>query len=83
MTKLLRVFLLEPWIIALYYLGIGQKTKGSEAKAGKGVPWFAFGFIGVATVNSVRSIPITRACTPVTTLGVAPCARAAAAVRYA
>ena len=37
-------------------------------KAGKGVPWFAFGFIGVATVNSVRSIPITRACTPVTTL---------------
>ena len=37
-------------------------------KAGKGVPWFAFGFIGVATVNSVRSIPTTRACTPVTTL---------------
>ena len=25
-TKLLRVFLLEPWIIALYYLGIGQKV---------------------------------------------------------
>ena len=64
-TKLLRVFLLEPWIIALYYLGIGQKTKGSasDPKAGKGVPWFAFGFIGVATVNSVRSIlylPVNR-----------------------
>ena len=55
-TKLLRVFLLEPWIIALYYLGIGQKTKGAEAKAGKGVPWFAFGFIGVATVNTVWGI---------------------------
>ena len=59
-TKLLRVFLLEPWIIALYYLGIGQKKdeackddEACDAKAGKGVPWFAFGFIGVATVNSV------------------------------
>ena len=62
-TKLLRVFLLEPWIIALYYLGIGQKRSGPAAgasadgapaaRAGKGVPWFAFGFIGVATVNSV------------------------------
>ncbi len=58
-TKLLRVFLLEPWIIALYYLGIGQRDRAepaSAAKAGKGVPWFAFGFIGVATVNSVVGI---------------------------
>ena len=58
-TKLLRVFLLEPWIIALYYLGIGQskaRAGSSSAKAGKGVPWFAFGFIGVATVNSVWGI---------------------------
>ena len=56
-TKLLRVFLLEPWIIALYYLGIGQKQadKGG-AKAGKGVPWFAFGFVAVATVNSIWGI---------------------------
>ena len=23
-TKLLRVFLLEPWIVLLFYLGIGQ-----------------------------------------------------------
>ena len=63
-TKLLRVFLLEPWIIALYYLGIGQKkeaTSGGGAdgtgKAGKGVPWFAFGFIGVAAFNSIWGIP--------------------------
>ena len=59
-TKLLRVFLLEPWIIALYYMGIGQSKAGGRAadtkKAGKGVPWFAFGFIGVATVNSVWGI---------------------------
>lgn len=63
-TKLLRVFLLEPWIIALYYLGIGQKAQPKEAaapgaggaKAGKGVPWFAFGFVGVACVNSVWGI---------------------------
>ena len=52
------VFLLEPWIIALYYLGIGQKKSdgaadGGGSKAGKGVPWFAFGFIGVATINSI------------------------------
>ena len=39
-TKLLRVFLLEPWIIALFYLGIGQKKEaGATAKTGKGVPW--------------------------------------------
>ena len=28
-TKLLRVFLLEPWIIVLYYLGIGQSSKAA------------------------------------------------------
>ena len=61
-TKLLRVFLLEPWIILLYYLGIGQPKQqpgaaAEGAKAGKGVPWFAFGFIGVAMVNSVWGIP--------------------------
>ena len=56
-TKLLRVFLLEPWIIALYYLGIGQtKKEGDGPKQGKGVPWFAFGFIGVAMYNSVFGI---------------------------
>ena len=47
----------RPWIIALYYLGIGQKKGAAEqsasGKKGKGVPWFAFGFIGVAMVNSV------------------------------
>ena len=71
-TKLLRVFLLEPWIIALYYLGIGQKktdAAGAEAAVdsskgkGKGVPWFGFGFIGVATVNSVWGIPPSASCT--------------------
>lgn len=56
-TKLLRVFLLEPWIIALYYLGIGQSpTADAGPKQGKGVPWFAFGFIGVAAYNSLFGI---------------------------
>jgi len=56
-TKLLRVFLLEPWIILLFYLGIGQSRASLDsAKKGKGVPWFAFGFIGVATINSVWGI---------------------------
>ena len=59
-TKLLRVFLLEPWIIALYYLGIGHPkdvAKDATGKKGKGVPWFAFGFIGVAAYNSIWGIP--------------------------
>jgi len=56
-TKLLRVFLLEPWIIALYYLGIGQKKDAvAGPKTGKGVPWFAFGFVAVATINSIWGI---------------------------
>jgi uncharacterized integral membrane protein (TIGR00698 family) len=63
-TKLLRVFLLEPWIIALYYLGIGQEKDdtsasvggGAKPGAGKGVPWFAFGFIAMATFNSIWGI---------------------------
>ena len=93
-TKLLRVFLLEPWIIALYYLGIGQKkdpmaslgfasSGGTNAagskKKGKGVPWFAFGFVGVATVNSIWGIP--SACQRVfTTLSAAFLASAMAAL---
>lgn len=61
-TKLLRVFLLEPWIIICFYTGIGRRDRGGgddDASAattgtkGKGVPWFAFGFVAVATVNSV------------------------------
>ena len=32
-TKLLRVFMLEPWIIALYYLGIGQAKGGGDTAA--------------------------------------------------
>ena len=63
-TKLLRVFMLEPWIIALYYLGIGQAKPGGGAGGasgastkGKGVPWFAFGFVAMALYNSVWGIP--------------------------
>merc|ERR1711871_1695239 len=45
----------------MYYLGIGQrKDSKSVAQAsgvkGKGVPWFAFGFVGVATFNSLVGI---------------------------
>ena len=59
LTQQLYILTTRRWIIALYYLGIGQKKAdqgGGDAKAGKGVPWFAFGFIGVATVNSVWGI---------------------------
>lgn len=72
-TKLLRVFLLEPWIIALFYLGIGRnKQKASApttaapttaapttARKGMAVPWFAFGFLGVATFNSIWGMPLS------------------------
>ena len=45
------------WIIALYYLGIGQKKDAvAGPKTGKGVPWFAFGFVAVATINSIWGI---------------------------
>ena len=33
-----------------------SQTAAAGAKAGKGVPWFAFGFIGVACFNSVWGI---------------------------
>ena len=47
--------------VALYYLGIGQKKQETPegegvAKAGKGVPWFAFGFVAVAAYNSIFGI---------------------------
>lgn len=62
-TKLLRVFLLEPWIITLFYLGIGRNKQTTStptrAKKGMGVPWFAFGFIGVATFNSIWGMPLS------------------------
>mmetsp|Transcript_25743 Transcript_25743/g.37777 ORF Transcript_25743/g.37777 Transcript_25743/m.37777 type:complete len:392 (+) Transcript_25743:132-1307(+) len=60
-TKLLRIFMLEPWIFALYYFGIGQDKDAvlvaGSGKAGKGVPWFAFGFLAVAAFNSLWGIP--------------------------
>ena len=34
----------------------GATSGSAVGKKGKGVPWFAFGFIGVATVNSVWGI---------------------------
>ena len=56
-TKLLRVFMLQPWLLALYYFGIGQKKEASGARGKSSVPWFAFGFIGVAAVNSIWGFP--------------------------
>lgn len=63
-AKLLRVFMLAPWVIIVDYFGIGQKDgKPSTGAAAdgflskfKGVPWFAFGFVGVAAYNSVWPI---------------------------
>lgn len=75
-TKLVRVCLLEPWLLLLFYhqhrLGIGPGpgdkreegparsagpagaagAAGAAAVKGRGVPWFALGFAGVALLNS-------------------------------
>ena len=64
-TKLVRVCMLEPWLLLLYYnkhrLGLGSgklpggggsSGVGNAPAKGRGVPWFALGFAGVAALNS-------------------------------
>jgi uncharacterized integral membrane protein (TIGR00698 family) len=80
-TKLVRVCMLEPWLLLLFYnqhrLGIGPGSSSSSSggggggkldekleagvageaspsavPGGRGVPWFALGFAGVAALNS-------------------------------
>jgi len=65
-TKLLRVFMLAPWVVTVNYFGIGQEKdrdglvpgaeRSSISKSMQGVPWFAFGFIAVAALNSIWPI---------------------------
>ena len=84
--KLVRVCLLEPWLLLLFYhqhrLGLGPGPSGGRAKldgkleagvagaaaaavkGGRGVPWFALGFAGVAALNSAVGFgpAVTGAC---------------------
>ena len=50
----------SPWVVTIDgFLSADEADTilAAGANKGKGVPWFAFGFIGVATVNSVWGIP--------------------------
>eukprot|EP00967_Tisochrysis_lutea_P153028 scaffold301117_cov30-Tisochrysis_lutea.AAC.3 len=60
-TKLLRVCMLEPWLLFLFYFGpngalrkskSSSGSKGRRSPAGPRVPWFALGFFAVAAFNS-------------------------------
>ena len=66
-TKLMRVCMLEPWLIILFYSGIGQKRRvgycsesllssgasKTSTSTGATFPWFAFGFMGLTTLNTL------------------------------
>ena len=53
-TKMIRVILLAPTLLALsYLLGRGRRKSGGEASGKIQVPWFAFYFVGVVLVNSL------------------------------
>jgi uncharacterized integral membrane protein (TIGR00698 family) len=64
-TKMVRVMMLAPFLIALSaYLSRDAKTSGGEgimtrAKSPLVIPWFAFGFIAVAAVNSLNVLSTT------------------------
>ena len=53
-TKMIRVILLAPTLLALsYLLGRGRRKSGGEASGKIQVPWFAFYFVGVVLINSL------------------------------
>ena len=62
-TKMVRVMLLAPFLIALSaYLSRNSKRAGAESAARHAgarivIPWFAFGFIAVAALNSFHVLP--------------------------
>mmetsp|Transcript_7770 Transcript_7770/g.25462 ORF Transcript_7770/g.25462 Transcript_7770/m.25462 type:complete len:400 (+) Transcript_7770:969-2168(+) len=51
-TKLLRVCLLEPWLLLLFYFGPASALRTSKTTSGPNIPWFALGFFAVAIYNS-------------------------------
>jgi len=57
-TKMLRVMLLAPLLLGLaWWLARRQRPASAQASVGFVIPWFAFGFIAVAVVNSWLQLP--------------------------
>ncbi|WMJ68863.1 YeiH family protein [Stenotrophomonas sp. 24(2023)] len=58
-TKMVRVMLLAPFLVVLS-LWLARGSKGTHDGTGKArivVPWFAFGFVAVAGINSLHLLP--------------------------
>jgi uncharacterized integral membrane protein (TIGR00698 family) len=59
-TKMVRVMLLAPFLLALsLYLSRESKSEGAahQGIAGISVPWFALGFVALTAVNSLVALP--------------------------
>ncbi|WP_312238762.1 YeiH family protein [Stenotrophomonas sp.] len=57
-AKMVRVMMLAPFLVALsLLLARGRATGPGAARAKIVVPWFAFGFVAVAGVNSLEVLP--------------------------
>lgn len=57
-AKMVRVMMLAPFLVALsLLLARGRIARPGAARAKIVVPWFAFGFVAVAGVNSLQLLP--------------------------
>jgi uncharacterized integral membrane protein (TIGR00698 family) len=57
-AKMVRVMMLAPFLVALsLLLARGGATRTGAARAKIVVPWFAFGFVAVAGINSLHVLP--------------------------
>jgi len=58
-TKMVRVMMLAPFLVALgLWLARTRAPSASSGTASKlGIPWFAFGFVGVVVLNSLLDVP--------------------------
>ncbi len=57
-AKMVRVMMLAPFLVALsLLLARGGRAQAGAARAKIVVPWFAFGFVAVAGLNSLHLLP--------------------------
>lgn len=57
-AKMVRVMMLAPFLVALsLLLARGRATQPGAGRAAIVVPWFAFGFVAVAGINSLHVLP--------------------------
>lgn len=65
-TKMVRVMMLAPFLLALSACRARRDDRPSSASARIVVPWFALGFVAVAAFNSLSVLPGTLVSTAVT-----------------